>query len=237
MGGVGFDQSLRYFLGNGDIEMRKIKKIVDLSHDLTANTPVYPGDPVPNFSVATTIENEGYNLFNVSLGSQTGSHVDAPYHFSNQGPTIDKMDLKYFMGKGLIIDVTHKKRKEEIVLEEINKYKKQIEEADIVLFKTNWYKKAGSEEFYDHPFLSKEGGEYLLSKGIRTVGIDTINLDNTGGTEFPIHDMYSEAGGIIAENLANLDSVDFDSPFIIFLPLKLIGCDGSPVRAAAVDFI
>ena len=216
--------------------MPNIRKIVDLSHALTADTPVYPGDPVPNFSVATTIENEGYNLFNVIMGSQTGSHVDAPYHFNNQGATVDKMDLKYFVGQGLIVDVTHKKGKEEITLEEIVKYEKQIEESDIVLFRTNWYKKVGTNEFYDHPFLSKEGGEYLLSKGIKTAGIDAINLDNTGGTEFPIHEMYAEAGGIIAENLANLDSVDFDSPFIIFLPLKLIGCDGSPVRAVAIDF-
>lgn len=216
--------------------MRKIKKIVDLSHDLTANTPVYPGDPVPSFSVATTLDNEGYNLFTVVLGSQTGSHVDAPFHFSNKGATVEKMDLRYFLGNGLIIDVVHKKRKEEITLDEIRKHEKSIESADIVLFKTNWYKKAGTDEFYDHPFLSKAGGEYLLSKGIKTVGIDCINLDHTGGTEFPIHDMYSEAGGIIAENLANLDSVDFDSPFIIFLPLKLTGCDGSPVRAVAVDF-
>jgi kynurenine formamidase len=216
--------------------MINIRKIIDLSHALTMDTPVYPGDPVPNISVATTIENEGYNLFNVILGSQTGSHVDAPYHFNNQGATVDKMDLKHFIGDGLIIDVTHKTRKEEITLEEIVKYEKQIEKVDIVLFKTNWYKKAGTNEFYDHPFLSKEGGEYLLSKGIKTTGIDAINLDNTGGTEFPIHEMYAEAGGIIAENLANLDSVDFDSPLIIFLPLKLTGCDGSPVRAVAIDF-
>ena len=217
--------------------MPQIKKIVDLSHALTVETPVYPGDPIPKFSVATTIENEGYNLFNVILGSQTGSHVDAPYHFSNHGATVDKMDLKYFMGQGLILNVTHKKNKEEIFVKEIRAYEKQIEEADIVLFKTNWYKKAGTEEFYEHPFLSEEGGRYLLSKGIMTVGIDTINLDNTGGTEFPIHDMYAQAGGVIAENLANLDSVDFSSPYIIFLPLKLIGCDGSPVRAVAVDFM
>src|SRR5512140_1426948 len=59
--------------------MPKIKKIVDLSHALTPETPVYPGDPVPSFSVATTIEGEGYNLFTLVLGSQTGSHVDAPY--------------------------------------------------------------------------------------------------------------------------------------------------------------
>ena len=217
--------------------MLQIKKIVDLSHALTIETPVYPGDPIPDFSVATTVENEGYNLFNVMLGSQTGSHVDAPYHFSNQGATVDKMDLKFFMGNGLIIDVTHKKSKDEISVEEISAYGKKIEEADIVLFKTNWYKKVGTDEFYDHPFLSKEGGEYLLSKGIMTVGIDAINLDNTEGAEFPVHDMYSQAGGIIAENLANLDLVDFLSPYFIFLPLKLIGCDGSPVRAVAVDFM
>lgn len=216
--------------------MPVIKKIVDLSHALTAETPVYPGDPVPKFSVATTIENEGYNLFNVILGSQTGSHVDAPYHFSNQGATIDKMDLRCFMGRGLIIGVTQKNRKEEITLEEVVRFEKQIEKADIVLFKTNWYKKAGTEEFYDHPFLSTEAGEYLLSKGIKTAGIDAINLDNTGGTQFPIHEMFAKAGGIIAENLANLDSVDFDSPFILFLPLKLVGCDGSPVRAVAINF-
>jgi kynurenine formamidase len=216
--------------------MPDIKKIVDLSHALTADTPVYPGDPIPNFTVATTIESEGYNLFNVMLGSQTGSHVDAPYHFNNQGATVDKMDLKYFMGRGLIIDVSHKKSKEQITLDEIVKYEKQIEEADIVLFRTDWYKKAGTDEFYDHPFLSKAGGEYLLSKGIKTAGIDSINLDNTGGIEFPIHEMYAKAGGIIAENLANLDSVDFTAPFIFFLPLKLKGCDGSPVRAVAIDF-
>ena len=216
--------------------MPGIKKIVDLSHLLTENTPVYPGDPVPNFSVATTIENQGYNLFNVMLGSQTGSHVDAPYHFSNQGATIDRMDLKYFMGRGVIIDVTHKKSREEITLAEVASHKDEIEKAEIVLFKTNWYKKAGTGEFYDHPYLSTEAGNYLISKGILTVGIDAINLDFTGGTKFPIHDLYAGAGGIIAENLANLDSVDFDSPFIIFLPLKLAGCDGSPVRAVAIEF-
>ena len=50
-----------------------------------------------------------------------------PYHFSNHGATVEKMDLNYFMGNGLIIDVTHKKAKEEITLEEIRKHEKAIE--------------------------------------------------------------------------------------------------------------
>jgi len=214
----------------------KIEKIVDLSHPITNDTKVYPGDPEPNITVATTKENEGYNLFNVFLGSQSGSHVDAPYHFDSKGKTIDKMDLSYFMGKALIIDVSYKKSEEEISLDEVKKYEEKIKNSDIVLFRTDWYKKEKTDEFYEHPFLSKEAGEYLLSLDIKTLGIDTINLDNSGGTEFPIHDMYAENEGLIAENLAFFDKVDFEEPFVIFLPLRLIGCDGSPVRAVAVDF-
>lgn len=50
-----------------------------------------------------------------------------------------------------------------------------------------------------------------------------------------MHDQYSKANGLIAENLANFDKVDLSDPFVIFLPLKLTGCDGSPVRAVALE--
>ncbi len=191
---------------------------------------------MPGITAATTIEKEGYNVFTVITGTQTGTHVDAPYHVSPQGATVDKVDLRRFMGHGLIIDAADKRPKEEIGVDEIARYDRQIAAVDIVLFKTNWYKKAGTADFYDHPFLSADGGRYLLAKGIRTAGIDTLGLDKTGGSAFPIHDMFSAAGGITVENLANLDMVDFAAPFFIFLPLKLVGCDGSPIRAVAVDF-
>ncbi|MDD3339927.1 MAG: hypothetical protein PHS82_13850 [Lachnospiraceae bacterium] len=46
--------------------------------------------------------------------------------------------------------------------------------------------------------------------------------------------MYADAGGLIAENLAHFNDIDFDNPFVVFLPLKLVGVDGSPVRAVAI---
>jgi kynurenine formamidase len=215
----------------------KAGKIVDLSHPLEETTPIYPGDPRPEFTVATTIKNEGYNLFNVILGSQTGSHVDAPYHFSDSGATVDKMDLRLFMGWGLIIDVSNKEANDIITVADIAKYEQKLKQVDIVLLQTNWWKKAQEEAFFSNPYLGIEAGKFLLNLGIKTVGIDAINLDKTGGASFPIHDMYAEAGGIIAENLANFGAVDFKNPFIVFLPLKLVGCDGSPVRAVAVEFV
>ncbi len=216
--------------------MKKIHRIIDLSHPLQNGTVVYPGDPKPDITVATTLEKEGYNLSNVHIGSQSGSHVDAPYHFQNDGLTIDQMDLKYCMGNAVVIDVSYKKEQEEITLLEVQHYEKEIEKADIVLFRTDWYRYAGEEKFFLHPYVSKEVGEYLLAHGIKTLAIDAINADKTGGTQFPIHDMYADNSGLIAENLAHFDEIDFSEPFVIFLPLKLVGVDGSPVRAVAVEF-
>ena len=176
--------------------MHKIKKIVDLSWEFTADTPIYPGDPEPSVTVATTLENEGYNLSTLVMGTQTGSHVDAPYHFSNEGATIDQMELDFFLGDAIVVRVTDKKAEEAITMEDIEPYKEQI-----------------------------------------TPGkIDTINADQTGGTEFPVHDLFSEKRLMIGENWAYFDRIDFENPYIIAIPMKVVGCDGSPVRAIAVEW-
>ena len=216
--------------------MHKIKKIVDLSWEFTADTPIYPGDPEPSVTVATTLENEGYNLSTLVMGTQTGSHVDAPYHFSNEGATIDQMELDFFLGDAIVVRVTDKKAEEAITMEDIEPYKEQITPGKIVLFNTNWYKKRGTEEFFHHPYVNGEVAHYLVEQGVRFIGIDTINADQTGGTEFPVHDLLSEKRLMIGENWAYFDRIDFENPYIIAIPMKVVGCDGSPVRAIAVEW-
>ncbi|GAB3093324.1 cyclase family protein [Aestuariicella hydrocarbonica] len=215
--------------------MLTFQKFVDLSLPLNASTPIYPGDPEPHFSVATTLEQDGYNLFNVNIGSQSGSHVDAPYHFNNDGGTVDQVALSQCFGNGLVIDVTHKNSMEAIEVIDIEPFAEQISRVDIVLFRTDWDQHIGTEAFFEHPFLSEQGAIYLLQLGIKTVAIDTINLDKTGGTEFPVHTLFAARGGLIAENLCNFRAIDFDNPLISLLPLNLSGCDGSPVRAVAIQ--
>ncbi len=216
--------------------MHKIKKIVDLSWEFTADTPIYPGDPEPSVTVATTLENEGYNLSTLVMGTQTGSHVDAPYHFSNEGATIDQMELDFFLGDAIVVRVTDKKAEEAITMEDIEPYKEQITPGKIVLFNTNWYKKRGTEEFFHHPYVNGEVAHYLVEQGVRFIGIDTINADQTGGTEFPGHDLFSEKRLMIGENWAYFDRIDFENPYSIAIPMKVVGCDGSPVRAIAVEW-
>lgn len=213
----------------------KIKKFVDLSWDVTEQTPIYPGDPEPKISVATTLENEGYNLSRVSLGTQTGTHVDAPYHFSNEGETIENMELDFFFGEAVVIRVTDKNSNEKITMEDVMPYDEKIKEGTIVLFNTNWYKKIGTEEFFTHPYVSGEVAEYLVNRGVRFLCIDTINADQTGGTEFPVHDLFSEKRLMIGENWAYFDHIDFDNVVLAAFPLKIVGTDGSPVRAVAME--
>lgn len=81
------------------------------------------------------------------MGTQTGSHVDAPYHFSNEGATIDQMELDFFLGDAIVVRVTDKKAEEAITMEDIEPYKEQITPGKIVLFNTNWYKKEEQRNF------------------------------------------------------------------------------------------
>lgn len=213
----------------------KVKKFVDLSWEVSENSPIYPGDPEPKISVATTLENEGYNLSGVFVGTQTGTHVDAPYHFSNKGETIENMELDFFFGEAVVIRVTEKGENEKITMEDVTPYDEKIKAGTIVLFNTNWYKKRGTESFFNHPYVSGEVAEYLVSKGVRFLCIDTINADQTGGTEFPVHDLFSEKRLMIGENWANFDQIDFDNVVVAAFPMKIVGTDGSPVRAVAME--
>ncbi|WP_027364843.1 cyclase family protein [Desulfotruncus alcoholivorax] len=213
----------------------KVKKIVDLSIPLTNYTPIYPGDPKPSIRVATTIANEGYNLHYVHIGSQTGSHVDAPYHFDDYGQKIDECNLRLFFGTGVVIPVNGKNEQEEIRLQDVEDYLDLLAEGTIVLFHTGWSRFAGEEKYFRHPYVHVEVIEEMINRGVRTFCIDTINLDFTGGTKFPAHSAIAAVGGIIAENLANFESIDFPNPVISLFPLKIAGADGAPVRAVALD--
>ena len=211
-------------------------RLIDLSHPLTESTPVYPGDPEPKFFTATTVAADGYNLSHVHLGTQTGTHIDAPFHFRDDGPTVDRMPLELTVGPAVVVDVTGKVPGERITLDDLESHRQELEPGRIVLFVTGWYQHAGTDRFFEHPYLAAEVGEAILEAGVKTIAIDTLNADFTGGEEFPIHDMFADAGGFIAENLANTGALTPGvTPLLVLLPLNLVGCDGAPMRAVALE--
>jgi kynurenine formamidase len=211
-------------------------RVVDLSHPLTGATPVYPGDPEFRRETATTIAADGYNLSSLTLGTQTGTHVDAPFHFLDDGATIDRVPLDMTVGPAVVVPVRGKGENETVTLADLAPYRRRLRPGAIVLFVTGWYRHAGTPRFFEHPYLDAEVGEAVLDAGVKTIAIDTLNADFTGGSSFPIHDMFAAAGGLIAENLAGTDALTPGlEPLLLLLPLPLLGCDGAPVRAVALE--
>jgi kynurenine formamidase len=228
-------------LENRSSRLPTVRRCVDLSLPLDESTQVYPGDPEPRITVATRIETEGFNLLHVSIGSQTGTHVDAPYHFEAGGLRIDELDLRLFAGPAVLIDVRGVRPRQRIGWAAIEPYADRLGPGVLAVLQTGWSRHYGTDAYYDNPFLDAGACRRMLELGVRTFLLDAVNIDETPDDEhpgegFPVHHLIAAAGGVIGENLTNLEAIDFD-PFVSVLPLRLTGADGAPVRAVALDLV
>lgn len=222
----------------------RISRIVDLSVPVGPATQVYPGDPQPRLEPHATIARDGYNLLRVQIGSQTGTHVDAPYHFEPDGARVGALDLRLFVGTGLVLDLRGLAPRQRISWQEIEPMlvpaAERLGPGAIALLCTGWAAHFGTPEYLDHPYLDAEACRRMLDLGVRTFGIDAINVDETPdsthpGEGYPVHHLIARAGGVIAENLHGLEHIDFPDPLICLLPLALEDADGAPVRAVAMQ--
>ncbi len=218
----------------------KIKKIVDLSVPLDETVQVYPGDPTLRFEPHSTVKRDGFNLLTVHMGSQTGTHVDAPFHFDDSTPKIDELPLDRFMGRGIIVDARTVGERSPITWDHLRPVETELAPGAIVLLHTGWSKHYGTDRYFDHPYLAADACERLLAAGIRTIGIDAINLDETPdathpGVGFPCHHLIAARAGVIIENLTNIAGISSPGALISVLPLAFVGTDGAPVRAVAIE--
>lgn len=218
----------------------RIGRVVDLSHPVDEDTQVFPGDPRPHFEPAATLSGDGMNVLSLHLGSHTGTHVDAPYHFVEDGSRIDEMDPALFIGPATIMDVRGKEPRGRITVEDLRPYEDQLSEGSIAVVWTGWDEHYGKPRYYDHPFLDSWAAQLILDTGAKTVAIDALNVDETvlDGPHpegYPAHHLICGAGGVIAENLTGVGAVDFKNPLLSLLPIKLSGSDGAPVRAVAIE--
>lgn len=157
----------------------RVRRLVDLSVSLQEGMQVYPGDPVFRTSPAATITEDGFNLRQVQMGSQTGTHVDAPYHFDELGARVDELDLALFVGPAVLVDATGLRPREPIDWPDFAPYADQLRERTIVLLHTGWAAHWGTPAYHDHPYLDASAVERLLDLGVRTLLLDALNPDET----------------------------------------------------------
>lgn len=217
----------------------RIERIVDLSRPIGSQTVVYPGDPPVRLRPVATIERDGFNVLDVGLGSQSGTHVDAPYHCRADAARIDELPLQRFVGPGVVIDARDRRPREAIGPDALAPYEADLTPGVIAVLRTGWAEHYGTDRYFEHPYLHAEACEQLLARGVRTILLDAPSPDETPDDEhpgegYPCHRLVAAAGGVIGENLCGLERIDWPDPLISVLPIRLEGADGAPVRAVAL---
>jgi len=208
--------------------------IIDLSHTLNNDTPVYPGTEKPVFTQANTIEKDGFTETKISMYSHTGTHMDAPAHMISGTKTLDAFEPSKFYGTAICIDCTGLLN---CTISEAHllSFSNIISQVDFILLKTGWSKYWTKQEYFDEfPTLSISACKWLCNFNLKGVGIDTISIDKMESSSMENHHILLKHGMVIIENLNNLQDAGNEVFTFSCFPLKFKNSDGAPVRAVAI---
>ncbi|MBR5217582.1 MAG: cyclase family protein [Oscillospiraceae bacterium] len=210
-------------------------KVVDLTHTVCEDMPVYPGTQPPRLAVANTYETDGFKETLVQLYSHTGTHVDPPAHIYAGRTMLDQFPPQQFIGRALVIDCTALGEGESITMEQLRPYGEKVEEADFLLFYTGWDSCWGTDAYFgDYPCIDDEVLDHILAGDYKGIGFDVIGLDPIAGGNLTRHKkLFREKDILNIENLNHLGLCGRDLFWFGCFPLKLENCDGAPVRAMA----
>ena len=223
--------------------------VVDLTHVHAPGIPVYPGGTQPTIETLGTIEKDGYFIQRFTTGEHTGTHVDAPAHFAAGATTVDAIPAETLVGPAAVIDVTAAVASNPdyaVTVADLKAWETRngaLTARHLVLVRTGWgarwadqarYLDSDDKGVMHFPGVSLEASHYLVDKGVRCVGIDTLSTDPGPSSTFDEHRYFHGAGGYHVENLANLEKLPEAGATVIVAPLPLGGGSGAPARVLAL---
>jgi arylformamidase len=213
----------------------RLERFFDLTRTISQKMQVYPGDPKPKFEPHSTIKDDKVNVTRITVGSHTGTHIDAQSHFLSNGNSIESEPLSKFIGEATIIDVSVKDvggGGGGITATDLNRYSDTVQRDDILLTYTG----TGNRRM-NFMYLDISAARWIINHRIKCIGIDTLSIEKYGSKDAPIHKLLLSEGIGIIENLDNLKQFVTKRMFLVCLPLPFEGIDGSPARAILFEMI
>ena len=207
-------------------------RIVDLSLPIDGRMP---GAKVESFKV---LERDGWNASNITLYSHCGTHMDAPRHFLSAGDTLEAVDLATCCGRARVLDLTPIEPRALIEVEHLARWADTIGQGDRLLLRTDWHRCFGTPEYRSQlPRISPALAGWLVERRVALIGVEPPSVADVNSVEelTVVHRILLGGNVVIVEGLANLDQLRHEHVEFIALPLCIVGGDGCPVRAIAIE--
>lgn len=207
--------------------MPRAPRLVDVSVLLSPGLATYPGNPPFELTpVKRVAEGASSNVSRLTMGTHTGTHVDAPRHFFDDRPGTESLALELLIGRARVIDLPHRGGITEAHLADAG----LREDLRVLLRTPNSALWNASDGFHsDYTYLTEGGARFLVEQGVKVVGVDYLSVEQFKKPGAPAHHALLAAGVVIIEGL-NLSDAD-PGPYELYcLPLKIKDGDGAPAR-------
>ena len=222
-------------------------RVVDLTHAYDSDFPTFDGKPGILYEVDKNFEPDGYHLFKLTIFEHTGTHIDAPLHFSKGGASVDALPVEQLIAPLCILDISAKAAQDPNAT---------VEPADIeawisangaipagacVAMNSGWSARMGDPSWRNlpdgtmaFPGFSKAATDLLADAGAASIGVDTLSLDPGNSADFAVHYSWLPSGRFGIEGLANLDQLPAAGATIFIGAPKHRGGTGGPARIMAM---
>lgn len=209
-----------------------VPRVIDLT------LPITPTMRGVEISVAKTIERDGWNATTLSLYSHAGTHMDAPRHFCPEEATLERQDLSVCCGPARVVNLAPVEPHQLITVADVEGALGAVKPGDRLLIRTDWHHHYGTDEYRDAlPRISIELARWLVDRRVALIGVEPPSVADVNERKelTEVHQTLFRGGVTIVEGLANLDQLTQSEVDFIALPLNVVGGDGSPVRAIALE--
>lgn len=217
------------------------RRIIDLTMPIHEGMQTFPAHWHPFVEISQLGRHgiEQRETRKITLGTHTGTHIDAPRHFIPSGMTVDQIALTQINGRATLLDLSKTQAHTAVDWRELEiaAHGRSVER---VLLRFDWSSKLGTMAYYsDQPYLTEAAAQWLVDHGCKLIGLDVAMPDNPKNgrgcnLDSPNHKILLGAGVIILEYLVNLAAIDEPEFDVVVAPLKILDGDGAPVRCFAV---
>ncbi|WP_309666588.1 cyclase family protein [Tabrizicola sp.] len=227
--------------------MAQASRVVDLTHTYDGAFPTYDGNPGIIYEPAVKFEGNGYQLWKLTIFEHTGTHIDAPLHFTADGTSVAELAPESLVCPLCVVDIKAK------AMEDANA---MVEPADIeawvsakgaipagacVAMNSGWAAKVGDPLYRNtpdgklaFPGFSKAATDMLAGLEVACIGVDTLSLDPGNSADFAVHFSWLPVGRYGIENMANLDGLPAAGATVMVGAPKHAGGTGGPARVLAL---